>query len=161
MRSWRCKKVEERREKAKNGVTVKKTAPFVIAGAAIAGIGAVAGCAACLSASRQKTIASIKKLFDYADGYNLYSMNICYDYDLDAVIARGVGDDQSMVDSFVKEALPLIPVHIELPRCKRLLICFRVTTCLPHAGAITTSTLPMPQVTGVLWSTIAIRRRVS
>ena len=95
---------------------MKKTTPFVIAGAAIAGIGAVAGCAACLSASRRKTIASIKKLFDYADGYNLYSMNICYNYDLDAVIARGVGDDQSMVDSFVKEALPLIPVHIEPPQ---------------------------------------------
>ena len=100
---------------------MKKTTPFVIAGAAIAtvgvaAVGAAAGCIARLSASRRKSIASIKKLSNYADGYNLYSMNICYDYDLDAVIARGLGDDQSMVDSFAKEALPHIPVHIKPPQ---------------------------------------------
>ena len=51
---------------------MKKTTPFVIAGAVVAAAGAAAGCVARLSASRRKSIASIKKLSNYADGYNLY-----------------------------------------------------------------------------------------
>ena len=65
---------------------MKKTTPFVIAGAAIATVGvaaagAAAGCVARLSASRRKSIASIKKLSNYSDGYGVNrgrrSVNAC------------------------------------------------------------------------------------
>ena len=34
--------------------------------------------------ARKRTIESVKKLTDYSD-YNLYRMNICYDYSIDEV----------------------------------------------------------------------------
>lgn len=36
--------------------------------------------------TRIQTVNSIEKLTDYSDGYNLYRMNIKYDYSLDDVI---------------------------------------------------------------------------
>ncbi len=65
--------------------------------------------------TRFQSIASIEKLTDYDDGYNVYRMNIEYDYDLDQVIAQGIKDNQSAIDAMVKETLPLLPVHIEAP----------------------------------------------
>ncbi len=66
--------------------------------------------------SRLQTISSIKKLTNYADGYNLYRMDIKYSYDLDKIIDYGIKDDQSMIDSIIKEALPLIPVKMTAPK---------------------------------------------
>lgn len=66
-------------------------------------------------ASRFKTMASIQKISDYDDGVNLYCMDIQYDYSLDAIIERGITDDQSMIDALLKEALPLLPVHVKAP----------------------------------------------
>lgn len=63
---------------------------------------------------RFRSIASIEKMTDYED-YNLYRMNIEYDYDLDALIARGITDNQSFIDAILKEALPLLPIHMEAP----------------------------------------------
>lgn len=65
--------------------------------------------------TRFQTIASIEKLTDYEDGYDIYRMDVQYDYSLDDLIARGITDDQSMIDTIVKEALPILPVHIEAP----------------------------------------------
>lgn len=65
--------------------------------------------------SRFRTVASIEKLTDYDDGYNVYRMNVVYDYDLDSVVAKGITDNQSFIDAIVQEALPLLPVHIEAP----------------------------------------------
>lgn len=64
---------------------------------------------------RFKTLASIRKVSAYEDGYNLYRMDIKYDYSLDDIIASGITNDQSMVDAIVKEALPLLPVSIKAP----------------------------------------------
>lgn len=47
--------------------------------------------------SRFQTVASIEKLTDYDDGYNLYCMDIDYDYDLDALIARGITDTNPLL----------------------------------------------------------------
>lgn len=66
-------------------------------------------------ASRFKTMASIQKISDYDDEVNLYCMDIQYDYSLDAIIERGITDDQSMIDALLKEALPLLPVHVKAP----------------------------------------------
>ena len=53
---------------------------------------------------RFKTLASIRKVSAYEDGYNLYRMDIKYDYSLDDIIASGITNDQSMVDAIVKIA---------------------------------------------------------
>ena len=51
----------------------------------------------------------------YEDGYNLYQIDIKYDYDLDQIIDYGITDNQSMIDAIIKEALPLLPVKIKAP----------------------------------------------
>lgn len=65
--------------------------------------------------TRMQTMNSIKQLTDYKDGYNLYRMDVKYAYNLDDMIKRGITDDQSYVDTVVKEALPLLPVKIKAP----------------------------------------------
>ena len=65
--------------------------------------------------SRILTIGSIEKLTDYGDGYNLYSMDIKYDYSLEDIIDYGITDDQTMINAILKESLPLIPAKIEVP----------------------------------------------
>ena len=44
-----------------------------------------------------KSAASLKRLTGYADGYDLYAIDIAYDYDLDRIIAAGVRDDQAYI----------------------------------------------------------------
>lgn len=66
-------------------------------------------------ASRLSTLSSITKVTSYEDGFNLYTMEIKYDYDLDDVIDYGIDDDQDMFDAIIKEALPLLPVSIKAP----------------------------------------------
>ena len=61
------------------------------------------------------TIGSIKQITDYKDGYNLYSMDIRYDYSLDGIIDYGITGDQAMFDAILKESLPLIPVKLKAP----------------------------------------------
>ena len=65
--------------------------------------------------TRIQTIGSIEQLTDYEDGYNLYRMNIKYDYSLDDIIDYGITDDQTMIDAILKESLPLIPAKINVP----------------------------------------------
>ena len=65
--------------------------------------------------TRIQTFSSIEKLTDYEDGYNLYSMDVKYDYSLDDVINYGIKDNQTMIDAILKEALPLLPVKIKAP----------------------------------------------
>ena len=65
--------------------------------------------------TRIQTIGSIEQLTDYEDGYNLYRMDIKYDYSLDDIIDYGITDDQTMIDAILKESLPLIPAKINVP----------------------------------------------
>lgn len=68
----------------------------------------------CEYTGRFQTIRTIEKVTDYED-YNLYCMDVKYDYDLDRVIEYGITDDQSLVDAIVEEAIPILPVHIRVP----------------------------------------------
>ena len=68
-----------------------------------------------LYSTRIQTIGSMERLTDYEDGYNLYSMDIKYDYNLDDIIDYGITDDQTMFDAMLKEALPLLPVKVKVP----------------------------------------------
>ena len=65
--------------------------------------------------SRFRSIATIKKISDYDDGYDLYSITIKYDYSIDDIIKSGYTNTQEFTDAVVKESLPLLPVHIEIP----------------------------------------------
>lgn len=65
--------------------------------------------------TRIQTINSIEQLTNYEDGYNLYRMDIKYDYSLDDIIDYGITDNQTMIDAILKEALPLLPVTIKAP----------------------------------------------
>ena len=75
---------------------------------AIAGFGV-------LYAGRLRTVNSIEQLTNY-DDYNLYRMDIRYDYSIDDVINYGITDNQSMIDAILKEALPLLPVKMKAPQ---------------------------------------------
>ncbi|MGN0704555.1 MAG: linear amide C-N hydrolase [Lentihominibacter sp.] len=68
-----------------------------------------------LYSTRIQTIGSMERLTDYEDGYNLYSMDIKYDYSIDDIIDYGITDDQTMFDAIIKEALPLLPVKADVP----------------------------------------------
>ena len=74
----------------------------VLAVVAVAAVGFGA-----LYTSRTQTANSIEKLTDY-DDYNLYRMQVRYDYDLDKMIANTTADNQSFIDAAVKQALPLL-----------------------------------------------------
>lgn len=65
--------------------------------------------------TRFQTMSTIKKLSDYDDGYNIYSMTVKYDYDTQKIIDSGFVDTQGYVDAVVKESLPLLPIKMELP----------------------------------------------
>ena len=63
-----------------------------------------------------KSAASLKRLTGYVDGYDLYAIDIAYDYDLDRIIAAGVRDDQAYIDAVVAQVLPGVPVHVQAPQ---------------------------------------------
>lgn len=64
--------------------------------------------------TRIRSMSSIEKLTDY-DEYNLYRMDVKYDYRVDDVIAAGITDTQSFINAVLADALPLLPVHIDAP----------------------------------------------
>ena len=68
-----------------------------------------------LYAGRLRTVSSMEQLTNY-DDYNLYRMDICYDYSIDDVINCGITDNQSMIDAILKETLPLLPIHMKAPQ---------------------------------------------
>lgn len=68
-----------------------------------------------LYAGRIRTVNSIEKVTDY-DDYNLYRMDVKYDYSIDDVINYGITDNQSMIDAILKETLPLLPVKMKAPQ---------------------------------------------
>lgn len=65
--------------------------------------------------TRFLTISSLEKITDYDDGFNLYSIDVKYDYSLDDVINSGYEDTQGFVDAVIAESLPLLPVSIKVP----------------------------------------------
>lgn len=110
----------------KKKMTVKKAVGMILlAIVAVLVIGVVAF--VCLYFSRFRTMESIEQITGYDDGYNLYSMHVTYDYDLDHLIDYGIKDNQTMVDAIVKEALPVLPVHIKVPNFGCTAFCIKDT----------------------------------
>ena len=96
----------------KEGLIMKLAARIALGALAVVAVAAVGFGA--LYASRIRTANSIVKLTDY-DDYNLYRMQVSYDYDLDKMIANTTADNQSFIDEAVKQALPLLPISIKAP----------------------------------------------
>lgn len=69
----------------------------------------------CVYASRFNTINSIEKITSYDDGYDLYTMEIKYDYSIEDIIDYGIESNSDMFDAILKESLPLLPVKIQAP----------------------------------------------
>lgn len=63
--------------------------------------------------TRFQTMSSIKETTGYDTGYNLYSMDVDYDYDLDAMLSRKVTSDQDFFDMVLASAFPLLPIHMD------------------------------------------------
>lgn len=66
----------------------------------------------CVYRTRLKTMSTIEKLSNYED-YNLYHMDVKYDYSLQEILDNGIVDNQSFTNSILKEVLPLLPIHME------------------------------------------------
>ena len=96
----------------KEGPIMKLAARIAVGVLAVVAVAAVGFGA--LYTSRIQTANSIEKLTDY-DDYNLYRMQVRYDYDLDKMIANTTADNQSFIDAAVKQALPLLPISIKAP----------------------------------------------
>ena len=90
---------------------VKRVALVLVALVVVAGIAI-----AVIYGGQLKTLGSLEKLSSYDDGYNLYSIDVDYAYDLDAVVAAGVRDDQSYIDAVLAQVLPGIPVSVKAPK---------------------------------------------
>lgn len=85
--------------------------PIVVALAAVAAVLIFA----VIYGTRFKTMRTLRRLTDYEDGYNLYRIDVKYDYSARDILASGYTDTQGYCNALVKDALPLLPVKIELP----------------------------------------------
>lgn len=70
---------------------------------------------AALYATRFASVSSIEQITEYDDGFDIYRMDIKYDYSIDDIIDFGLTDDQAFMDAVISEALPLLPVKIKAP----------------------------------------------
>lgn len=61
------------------------------------------------------SIISLKKLSNYEGPYNLYAVDIDYDYDLDKLAGEPCRTDQGYLDAAVAQVLPGIPVKVTAP----------------------------------------------
>lgn len=64
---------------------------------------------------RLRTMSTTRKVTSRDDGYDLYMMEVKYDYDLDRIIGRGIKDDATMMRAIAKEAVPFASIKVDLP----------------------------------------------
>lgn len=88
------------------------SAVIALAALAVICIGIFAG----IYFTRFQTVMSINKLSSYDDGYNLYFMDVKYNYSIDNFLDYDVNSDQEIFDAIIKESLPLLPVKIKTPK---------------------------------------------
>lgn len=90
---------------------------LALASAIVVGVLAAAATAIGVAYGPQiSTAASLRRMTSKSDGYNLYRIDIDYAYDLDAIIAADVRDDQAYIDAVLAQALPNIPVEVKAPK---------------------------------------------
>lgn len=92
-----------------NRVEIAIGAAIAVVAAAAIGIGVAYG-------PQISTAASLERMTSYEDGYNLYRIDVSYNYDLDAIIDADVRDDQAYIDAVLAQALPNIPLEVKAPK---------------------------------------------
>ena len=118
-----------------------------VAGVAV-GLAAAAGI---VYRKQIKSAASLKRLTGNADGYDLYAIDIAYDYDLDRIIAAGVRDDQAYIDAVVAQVLPGVrhPGSQRVPQLPSPARCaLEGLPLLPNSHPVTHPSPGRPQTTG-------------
>ena len=78
--------------------------------------GATVGAGVGLYASRVRTLSTVRRITHSETPYDLYAMDVSYPYSLDRLIGRGLAGDQDNIDAILREALPLVPVHMQAPQ---------------------------------------------
>ena len=68
-----------------------------------------------ISFTRFQTSGTVEKLTDYADGFDLYRVDIKYRYDPERMMKPGLQSNQMVKDAILKEAMPLLSIHLESP----------------------------------------------
>ena len=66
-------------------------------------------------ATRLKSLGTLKQHTNYADGYNLYSMKVCYKYNLNRILESNITDNDSFINAIIQESAPHLPVKMEAP----------------------------------------------
>lgn len=64
--------------------------------------------------TRFTTMSSIKKVSNYDDEYDLYTMRVNYNYDLDKIIEMDLDNDEDIFNTIAKESL-LLPIKVKTP----------------------------------------------
>lgn len=92
---------------------------------AAAAAGVAVGAGVGLYASRVRTLSSVRQITHSGTPYDLYAMDVSYPYTLDRIVERGLGGDQDNIDAILREALPLVPVHMQAPQfgCSAFTVC--------------------------------------
>ena len=91
--------------------------------ARIAAVPAAAVAAAAVAAAlvlygrRLASVGTIRRLTSYEDGFDIYSMDILYDYDLEGMLHRRYPDDAAATAAAIARAHPIARIPIELPAC--------------------------------------------
>jgi choloylglycine hydrolase len=65
--------------------------------------------------TRLQTIGTIEKLTAYGDEYDVYRMEVKYDYDLDGLLSREYPDMEACRSAILGTAVPYLPISIEAP----------------------------------------------
>ena len=66
-------------------------------------------------ATRLQSASTIEKVTEHEDGFDLYRMDVKYNYHPDRILRGGFKDDQAVADAILKEALPHVHVHMDVP----------------------------------------------
>lgn len=74
-----------------------------------------AGALAAFYRTRLQTAASVREVAHSKDGFGIYAMDVTYDYSIDRVVSRDYEDSRGYVKAVLAEALPLVPVNVEVP----------------------------------------------
>lgn len=67
-----------------------------------------------LDQDRQRTLKTIQRLTDYNGPYNFYRMEVLYDYSISRMLAQGITDDATMLQTILNEAIPGEKAGIDL-----------------------------------------------
>ena len=68
-----------------------------------------------LHRDRFRSISTIRRLTDYDDDFNLYKIDIKYDYGLDEMLNMRFDDNASVAEAILKKALPHFPIQMKSP----------------------------------------------